>query len=177
MRNRVDVLPSVLGAELHIRAKREWGGLIFIPVWLTFWTFGGVMAMKWVLHPGPSTSRAFILLWLLGWAAGETWAVYQWFWTAFGKEIVLAKEGALTVKRDVLGLGRTRSFPIGSVANLRACGVFPSTSYWDTYLAQMKLGGGSVGFDIQGQIVRFRIQLTEPEAQDIVRQLKPYLPG
>ena len=177
MGKRVQNLPSVTGAELHIIAKKEWGYLIFIPVWLTFWTFGGVGAIKWVVYPGPSAPRAFILLWLVGWAAGETWALYLWFWTAFGKEIIQVKGSALTVKRDVLGFGRSRSFPIGSVANLRASGLFPSTSYWDNYLAQMKLGGGSVGFDSQGRIVRFGIQLTEPEAQDVVEQLKPYLPG
>jgi hypothetical protein len=58
--------------------------------------------MRWVIHPRPSTPRAFISLWLVGWLLGECWAIYSWFWTAFGEEIVQIKEGSLTIKRDIL---------------------------------------------------------------------------
>jgi hypothetical protein len=165
----------VNGVELHILAKRDWGSLIFVPVWLIFWTFGGLTAMKWVIHPGPSTPRAFISLWLVGWLLGEVWAIYSWLWAAFGKEIVTIKEGSLNVRRDVLGYGWTRSFPIGSVGNLRASGVFPADSYWANLLIQMRLSGGTVGFDSQGRTQKFGIQLTESEAQEVVRELKPHL--
>lgn len=175
-KTRVQRLPTVTGVELHIAAKKEWSNLIFLPVWLAFWTFGGLMAMRWVMHPGPSTPRAFISVWLVGWAFGEVWAIYQWFWTAFGKEIVKISEGALTIKRDILGYGRSRNFPIGTVRDLRASGFFPASSYWGNYFAQMKLAGGTVGFDSQGQTQRFGIQLTEPEAQQVVGELKPYMP-
>jgi hypothetical protein len=158
-------------------AKKDWGSLLFTPVWLTFWTFGGIMAMKWLIHAGPSTPRAFLSLWLTFWLLAEGWAIYWWLWSTLGKEIVTIREGVLGIRRDTLGYGRTRSFPIGSVRNLRASGFFPSNSYWDNYLAQLKLAGGTVGFDVQDQAKKFGIQLTEPEAQQVVRDLKPYLPG
>jgi hypothetical protein len=176
-RTRLQRLPTVKGTELHILAKKDWGSLIFTPVWLAFWTFGGIMVMRWLIHPGPSTPRAFLSLWLTFWLLGEVWAIYGWLWTAFGKEIVTIREGALEIRRDILGYGRVRSFPIGSVRNLRASGFFPSNSYWDNYLVQLKLAGGTVGFDVQGQVKKFGIQLTEPEAQEVVRELKPYFPS
>jgi hypothetical protein len=37
--------------------------------------------------------------------------------------------------------------------------------------------GGTVGFDVDGQVKKFGIQLTEPEAQEVVRELKPHLPS
>jgi hypothetical protein len=63
-RTRLQRLSTVNGTELHILAKEDWGSLIFTPVWLAFWTFGGIMVMKWLIHPGPSTPRAFLSLWL-----------------------------------------------------------------------------------------------------------------
>src|SRR5712692_10013389 len=107
MDDRVHKLSSLTGNGIYITARKEWWSLIFLPVWIAGWTFGGIMAMKWILHPGPSTPIAFISLWLLGWALGEGWAIYQWFWTAFGKEIIQIREGGLTVKRDILGRGRS----------------------------------------------------------------------
>lgn len=176
-RTRLQQLPTINGAELHILAKRDWSSLLFTPVWLGFWTFGGIMVMKWLIYPGPSTPRAFLSLWLTFWLVAEVWAIYWWLWTAFGKEIVTIREGIFGIKRDILGYGRTRTFPIGSVRNLRASGFFPSNSYWENYLVQLKLAGGTVGFDAQGQIRNFGIQLTEPEAQEVVRELQPYVPS
>jgi len=176
LRARLQQLPMVSGTELHILAKKDWSSLIFTPRMARVLDFGGIMAMKWLFHPGPSTPRAFISFWLVGWLLGEVWTTYWWFWTAFGKEIVTIREGALSIKRDILGYGRIRSFPIGSVSNLRASGFFPSNSYWDNYLVQLKLAGGTVGFDFQGQVKKFGIQLTEREAQEVVRDLNPYLP-
>jgi hypothetical protein len=72
-------------------------------VWAAFWTFGGIMAMKWLIHPGPSTPRAFISLWLTFWFLAEVWAIYSWLWTAFGKEIVTIGEGEFRIKRNILG--------------------------------------------------------------------------
>jgi hypothetical protein len=176
VKSRIQQIPSAYGAEIHIRAKREWGTLISLPIFIVFWTFGGAMVMRWLLHPVPSTPRAFLSLWLLAWALGEGWALYSWLWTAFGMEVVKVREGHLSIKQDILGRGRTRSFPVGSVSNLRARGIFPTNSYWDDYLTYLKLGGGTVAFDSQGQSPRFGIQLSEPEAQELVRELRPYLP-
>jgi hypothetical protein len=114
---------------------------------------------------------------LAGWLLGEVWAIYWWLWSGFGKEIVTIREGALSIRRDILGCGRTRSFPIGSVKNLRASGFFPPDSYWDNYPVQLKVAGGTVGINVQGQVKKFGIQLTEPEAQEVVRELKPCLPS
>jgi hypothetical protein len=175
MSSRVQKIPTVTGIELRILAKREWWPLIFLPVWLAFWTVGGLVAVNWMIHPGPDTPRSFVLLWLIGWALGEIWAAYQFLWTAFGKEIVKVREGALSIKRDILGYGRIRSYPIGTVANLRASGFFPSDSYWSNYLAQMKLAGGTVGFESRGRTERFGIQLKEEEARQVVQELSPYL--
>jgi hypothetical protein len=155
--DRIIRMPSVTSVEVHIVAKRVWSSLLFLPVWLTFWTFGGLMAMKWVAHPKPSTPRLFISIWLVDWAFGETWAIYQWFRTAFGREIVKVSEGTLTIKRDILGRGKTKTFPVGRVMNLRASGFFPSDSYWENYLANLKLAGGTVDFDSEDKTHRFGI--------------------
>jgi hypothetical protein len=176
MSKRISNIPSPHGLELHIRAQKEWGVLIFVPVWFAFWTFGGVQAIKWVVHPTSSAPNLFLILWLVGWAFGEVWAVYVWLWTAFGEEIVQVREGSLKLRRDILDLGRSQTFSLSSVRNLRASGIFPSHSNWENMLIQMKLRGGTVAFDCEGETVRFGIQLTEPEAQEVVAVLKPFLP-
>jgi len=177
MSSRVSNLPSINGVELHIRAQKDWGSLIFLPLWLTFWTFGGLKAMSWVVEPRSSAPNAFIALWLVGWACGEVWATYTWFWIAFGKEIVQLKEGSLDVKRDVLGFGRNRRFPLSAVKNLRASGIFPSSSNWENMLIQMRLRGGTVAFDDGEKTIRFGIQLSEPESREVVDALRPWLPA
>jgi hypothetical protein len=176
-KTRVRRVPGAGLVELHIAARKEWGNLLFLPVSLAVWTLGGLMVMKAVIHPQPETPRVFFALWLVGWLLGELWVIYTWLWTAFGKEIVCVTEGALTTRRDVLGYGRTHSYPIGSVRNLRTSGIFPGTSNWGHYLTGLKIGAGTVTFDSEGKTHQLGIQLTEPDAEQVVRELKPYLPG
>jgi hypothetical protein len=175
MTDRVHKVTSISGIELHIAAKREWSALIFLPIWLAGWSFGGIMAMKSILYPGPSTPHAFLWLWLMLWALGEAWTIYHWLWTAFGKEIVRIRDGELTIKRDILGRGRSRSFPIATVTNLRTIGFFPAPSNRSNSLADMNDSDDAVGFESQGQQQRFGIELMLQEAQLVVQELKPYL--
>ena len=53
------------------------GGSIFLAIWLTFWTVGGIAA----------------------------W--YMWLWSLTGEETIVVGRDALSIRRTVLGMGRT----------------------------------------------------------------------
>ena len=56
--------------QLRIPFRRQWFALVFISVWLTAWTFGGIAAMaEMVVSPEP-----FLVLWLAFWAVGWVFA-------------------------------------------------------------------------------------------------------
>jgi hypothetical protein len=65
------------------------GGILFLAVWLLFWTYGGLMV------------------------------VYQWYWLYAGVEIVDLTGNELQLRRVVPGYTRTRTFALADLRELR----------------------------------------------------------
>jgi hypothetical protein len=156
---------------VHIRALRNWGILLFIPLWLSGWTYGGIVAISSLIsHP-----ESFLAFWLVGWLFGEVFAALAWLWAAFGKEVVLIQQGTLTISKRIGGVQLARRYPLHEVRNIRASGWYGSPTSFSESLRPWGLSGGTVAFDHQGKPVRFGIGLSEEEAREVATELAPYL--
>lgn len=130
-----------------------------------------------VAGPHSGQPALFMVLWLVGWAFGELFVPYAWLWNAFGKEVVTVRVGTLVLKRDILGFGRSRVFPVSEISHLRASGLFGSFLLgWAGGLNYWGLSGGVIVFESGGKTHRFGIHLEEDEARQVVAELVRYLP-
>ncbi|HZE69193.1 MAG TPA: hypothetical protein VE135_06655 [Pyrinomonadaceae bacterium] len=174
--NRIETTKDVDGITVRIKTKKNWFMLLFLPVWLTGWTFGGIAAITGLVtgqSPGP-----ILLVWLCGWAVGETLAICSWVWSAFGQEKISVRDGLFTHKREVFGKGLAKVYPIRELFNLRASGFFGSMNAFSNSLAQWQLAGGTVAVDTKyGDTYRFGIHLEEREAVALANTLAPYVHG
>lgn len=78
------------------RARRS--GLVFLGIWFTFWTYGGLAALH-ELRVADRGTRVFFLFWLCGWAIGELLAAVLIAWQLAGRDV-------LTVTPTEIGLRR-----------------------------------------------------------------------
>lgn len=165
------------GYQISIASEKHWSMLLFLPLWLAGWTVGGVLAIRSLLDPHSGQPALFIVLWLVAWTFGELFVPYAWLWNAFGKEVVTVRVGTLVLKRDILGFGRSRVFPVSEISHLRASGLFGSFLLgWAGGLNYWGLSGGVIVFDSGGKTHRFGIHLEEDEARQVVEELVKYLP-
>jgi hypothetical protein len=127
----MDVAPPPMGSRIQdfgdrlivrFRPKRSWGKLAFIAVWLTFWTFGGVVVFAELLHTDWGT-RAGLALWLCAWAFGEAFALIAILWQLFGREILTVTPEQLEVRKEIGRFARTKGYDIALVQNIEAARV------------------------------------------------------
>jgi hypothetical protein len=176
MTNRITYLEQGSTLEIRIPTRKLGGFLVFLPVWLAGWTAGGVAMLIALISGNPVGGIGFAVLWLVMWACGWLFTTYAWLWMAFGREIIRAGEGGvLTVKRDVFGLGSTKTFPIHAISDLRAAGLFGNPYSWSASMSHWGLSGGTVAFDHDGKTHRFGIHLEEDEARAVAERLRSYL--
>ncbi len=152
--------------------------LIFLSIWFAFWTVGGVTAVLFLLHPDSGPPVLIMVFWLIVWAAAELSVAYIWLWSAFGKELVTVGNGNLVLKKDILGYGRAKVFPVSQVSNLRASGLFGSFLQgwgWSGMAKFYGLSGGVIAFESGGKTHRFGIQLEEDEARQVAAELANHL--
>jgi hypothetical protein len=169
--SRVTIEHSIGGPAVRIRAPRNWGALIFLPIWLAGWTFGGVLAIGAFFRE----PRLFLGVWLIGWLAGEAFAILAWSWAAFGEEVLTLGEGSLSLAKRIGPFQRLRRYPLHNSSNVRAAGWFASPTSFADSLRPWGLTGGTVAFDHHGKSVRFGIGLPEHEARQVAAELAPYM--
>ena len=113
-----------LGDRLVVsfRPRRMWSVFAFLSIWLTLWTFGGLMAMTQLGKVGPG-GTAFFLVWLSGWAFGEFFAAGVIAWQLVGRTVLTVSDEALEIRWEIRRLARTKQYELASVAEIRAAQV------------------------------------------------------
>ena len=146
--------------------------LLFLGVWLVGWTFGETFAAYQLSTGGVGGGGAFLIVWLTLWTVGGCFAFYVWLWTLVGKEVVRLEPGALTLRRDVLGLGRTREYDLAHVSRLREAAPVADAHGWGRSRWPPGIAGGVVAFDYGSETVRFGASIDEAEGHQIVEELQ-----
>jgi hypothetical protein len=174
MTTRISIAKDHTGITATIKsAKLPWP-LGFLPVWLTFWTIGGI-AVLLIVITGKSRDL-FLFVWLCGWAVGETTAVVICLWLAFGKEVISIRNSLFTHRREVFGRGPIRTYPLRELSNLRTSGPFGSANRFGRGYEAYGMSGGTVALDTtSGDTIRFGAKLTEDDADELVEALTPYV--
>ena len=150
-----------------IPSKRGAFATLFHIAGLGFWAYIMTTKVRELLDSLPSPS-VFSVIWLLLWTAGGVYAMYSLLWQIAGREIVVLSGGMLSIKRDVLGMGRTRNYDVARIRNLRA-------SAREAEAARPRRSVGPVGiiaFEHGIATWRFGEGLDEAEAVLLVAELK-----
>ena len=173
-RRRVDRL------ELHISSKKDTFELLFLPVWLVGWSFGGAVAISAITGGKvPNDDLPFIVAWIAFWFTTELLKIFTILWGMFGREIVVLDSEELKVGRKIFGRGLTGYFPTEEITSLRAFGAFGGSrlSFRDSLplWGLWGLSGGVLAFDHRNKTHRFGIKLDEDDATRLASVLNEFL--
>jgi hypothetical protein len=171
---RAVVSDTPAGLAITIPARPNRFMLVFVGVWLVGWAAG-----EWVVLRKVATAQTldyatlFLIVWLAGWTVGGVVAARSWLWSAFGKERIVLGPATLSMKRDVLGMGRERRYDLPLISNLRTVPVVSSGRVRSARTPERSgTGRANVAFDYGPGTVYFGGGLDEAEASFIVERLK-----
>jgi hypothetical protein len=138
----------------------------------------GVAVGVALLAGSAGSSAPFLVVWLAGWAAAWAFTGGVWVWHAFGREVVEANSDNLTISVMVGGWTISRRhFEPSLISNLRAKGWFGNFYSFRQSFVWWGITGGTIAFEYQGRTHRLGIQLEEWEADNVVANLRPFVPG
>jgi hypothetical protein len=159
---RSSLIDSGVGLEIRIPAARSWFTLLFLPVWLVGWAWGWWSAFENLfLRPvAHADGSIFLMVWMVGWTIGGLAALVTLLWMLAGHEVVRAETGALRIRKEIFGIGFTRTFDITQVKLMRYAP--PPPSRWGFL-------GGHIAFDYGMKTYRLGQGIDEPEARQIAQ--------
>lgn len=172
---KASVFDTPAGLVINIPSSKNFGLILFLGFWLCGWFFGEFSAIRSLaIGKTAAGKNLFVVVWLVGWTVGGAAAIYFWLWNIAGHEIVSLTPTSLTLRRDILGFGRSNEYDLPSVKNLRIAFTLANTNL--TIPAQSFGGGSSIAFDYGTKTFRFGGGLDEAEALHLIELLKSRYP-
>ena len=177
-RYRSEVTPD--GYRVVIPVTRNWFVILFMYAWLTGWAFGELNVSAQLARGGDKMPAAFLSFWLVCWTLGGLLWIATLIWQLAGREVVSIGPTMLSYRGEAFGLGRTSSFRLATVKDLRPTAdpvnilmyrrswLPPIFGVWPRY--------GSVAFDYGARTFRIAPSLDEAEAKLLVKELSAHLP-
>jgi hypothetical protein len=163
------------GLEIIIPAGRNLFAVVFLGVWLVGWLVGEVTAiagLAGIASAGNTAVAPFLLVWLTFWTIGGYFAAYAWLWMLVGKERILMGASMLCVKRDILGLGRRRTYELFRIRDLRVVAQADMPRAPRIAFRPWGAAGGLIAFDYEGKTIRLGGAIEAAEARMIVERMK-----
>jgi hypothetical protein len=145
--------------QIRIPLRRLLMFILFLPVWLAGWTYGGWHIGRGLLHQ----FDWFNFFWMGGWAFGECWAIFWFLRTATGWDLVNASSDCLALKKTALGLGVTRNYRPSDIRNLR---------FQPAIQKNRGSSPSAIAFDFGPKTVTFGAGLDEAEANQLISLIK-----
>lgn len=162
-----------------IPSRKQWFHILFLAFWLVGWFFGWTSAAA-ELFMYPSSPDGFLVIWLIGWTVGGIYAASTLFWMLFGQDRVEITYDAFHVRRQIAGIGHTKSFEMVSVSDLRVVQYPPPRSMWknnrNNVSTVWKLDG-PITFDYGAKTYHFGDGVDEAEAKQIVTRIQQQFPA
>ena len=92
----------------------------FLAVWLAGWTMGETSVVSELLSDStPAVVKAFMTFWLCGWTLAGGAVALIILWQLFGREIIELDIQSLSIRLEILGVGRAKQFSTAHISNLR----------------------------------------------------------
>ena len=155
-----------------IPMKKNWFIILFLAAWIVGWAVGEVTVSTSFFKIGKDAApMIFTVVWLVAWTVGGAFAIYTWFWQAFGKEIITVDGSYISTKKDIFGLGKLNQYQITHIKNLRIAPMVYNPGDFQSGLQFWGLGGGILAFDYGAKTCRFAIGIDEAETNEILKRI------
>jgi hypothetical protein len=158
---------------IRIKARRQVFVLLFLPVWLTLWTVGGLTAMSQLAHE----FSLFLCLWLCGWALGWVFAASTLAWMLTGAETVRVVGGDLELGFQIGPWARRKLYQGAQIKDLKASPANPMSNFQLSGPFARHMQFGAVQFNYGARTIRMAAGLDEAEGKLIVERLRKSLPA
>jgi hypothetical protein len=149
--------------------------LKILMVWFILWTISGMIVFTQFFVPTSRDVKVWYAVWMAFWAYFEYKASVLLSYRRKGKEILQFSESGFTFRRDINGRGIDKVYERAEIKNIRTVDFKDKKVFARVQPLYWNMGYETVLFDYKGKEEALGLQLTEEEAQQLVKIMKQRL--
>lgn len=159
--------------KITIPVKRNYISIVWIFCWMIFWGYFGILSFNDLFKFSDESSRIFMIIWISGWSFGGVMAVKTIIWLFWGKEIIEIGMGTFSINRKNDLFTREKVYDINECREFRIREVDSESDrkHWFIFYYRNK-ERGTIAFDYGMRNFCFGEDLYEPEAQYLLNVMK-----
>jgi hypothetical protein len=166
--DRIIIRETADGLGVHVPSVKQVFAILFVMVWLVGWAAGEWFALYEIARNGFSFSSAFLVFWVTIWTIGGAGAAFAVLWQLFGSERLFITSGA--VVQD-WGFGPFRSKKVwapGEATKFRKA---------ESTMRKGRLAPGrGIAYEAGGGMRSFGASLTDGETHAVLAAIGRHLP-
>ena len=155
--------------EILIPVKKDWGRINLLLVWLVGWAAGETAGIRKLTSGEAGDETTFLWFWLAFWTVGGLFAAATWFWHVAGYERIRFRYDSVLVRREAFGIGISHEYDAGRVSKLRLADDFHKGPEAVRQIGSKQF---KVAFDFEQTSVRFGYHLDRGEASRLILKIQ-----
>lgn len=163
--SRIAILETADGLGIYNPSRRSWPLVAFLVVWLAGWAAGESFALSQIVG-APLPVVAFLAIWGSLWTLAGVGVTTVVLWLLGGAEVLFLTDGFLVREIRFFGLVRRKVVPLDAITDIDVAANVRSAS--PTRL-------GKVHFNAAGRPMSFGIGFDRDEAKSALEAIKNYL--
>lgn len=172
---RVSILKKENLLSIVILPTTDKKKLTLLFLWLLAWTTCGIIVIINYFKLTEPNTKLFIIGYLSFWFYFEYNIALTFIWKQFGKEKLWIKDGILHFQKEINKKGKILKFNLDLVQNFSVLEL-NKNKFVDTISQSFWVKGGErIEFYSQAKVVRLGMQISDEEANIIVKEINTYL--
>lgn len=162
---RIGILETADGLGIYNPSRRSWPLVAFLVVWLAGWAAGETFALSQIVG-APLPAVGFLAIWGALWTVAGVGVTAVALWLLGGAEVLFLTDGFLVREMRFFGLVRRKVVPLDAITDLDVAANVRSAN---------PLRLGRVHFNAAGKPMSFGIGFDEDEAKAVEAAIRDYL--
>lgn len=165
---RITIRETEDGLGVHVPSVKQIPAILFLLAWLLGWAAGEWFALHEIASNGVSVISAFLLVWVTVWTLGGLGAVFVVLWQLFGSERLFITSGAVVTDWGFGPFRRRRVWAPGEATGFRK-----STP---TMRKGWLVAARGISFDAADAVHNFGNSLSSDEIAVVLAAIARHLP-
>ncbi len=145
---------------------------LFLFLWFFAWTISGIIVFTQYFSLTDENTKIAIIVWLGFWAYFEYKIFKAIMWRYYGVEKIKLRDNKLQYKKEVAGKGKIKSFDFDFIKDLKLVPKKEDSFFETVNNSYWSVVGEKISFDYYGKEIKFAMQITEKEAEELLKILK-----
>jgi hypothetical protein len=154
-----------------LAVRNKWKNIALF-LWFFAWSVSGMIVFTQYFTLTDEKSKVILMVWMGFWVYFEYKIFKAMMWRNFGVEKIKVRNNQFQYKREVAGKGKVKSYDLDFIKDWKVIESKSDSFSENINNSYWVIGNEKIRFDYYGKEIKFALQITEKDAEELIKVFK-----